>query len=360
MNAKNIYSLSLDQITQSILSDCTQTILVQGDMGTGKSSMLHTLAQELPSHTPCYFDCTTKDVIDLALPNVSELNGIKYIEFVLNEEFGLHHGKPVIIMIDEIGKAKHGLRRALTRLLQEHEIGNTKLPEGSIVFATTNLGEEGLGDILEAHARNRVTMVKSRKPTAEEWIYWGVANGVDPAVLGWVRNTPQVMQSFTEVEDPRDNPYIFHPKAQRESFVTPRSLYAASKWVKQRNVLDDETVTALLIGTIGQRAALDMMSFITLADQLPRMQDIKDDPDNALVPTNAAAICMVVYNALSTIDYDWIDAWMIYLDRLDKEAQGLFANGVAHPKYPKQTVVYSNAKFTDWAMKNQHMFATDK
>jgi hypothetical protein len=69
---------------------------------------------------------------------------------------------------------------------------------------------------------------------------------------------------------------------------------------------------------------------------------------------------MVVYRTLSAIDRDWIDAWMIYMNRLDKEAQGLFANGVRSPKYSKQTLVVTNTKFTAWALQNNYMFAADK
>jgi hypothetical protein len=69
---------------------------------------------------------------------------------------------------------------------------------------------------------------------------------------------------------------------------------------------------------------------------------------------------MVVYRTLSNIDSTWVDAWMDYMVRLDKEAQGLFANGVRQPKYAKQSVVMTNKKFTAWAMANNYMFAADK
>lgn len=48
------------------------------------------------------------------------------------------------------------------------------------------------------------------------------------------------------------------------------------------------------------------------------------------------------------------------MGRLDKEAQGMFANGVRSPKYSKQGLVMTNRKFTDWALKNNYLFAADK
>ena len=80
----------------------------------------------------------------------------------------------------------------------------------------------------------------------------------------------------------------------------------------------------------------------------------------AKVPTSAAAVCMVVYRTLASIERDWLDNWMIYLEKLDKEAQGMFANGVRAPKYGRQSLVMTNKAFTTWAMANGHMFAADK
>jgi hypothetical protein len=69
---------------------------------------------------------------------------------------------------------------------------------------------------------------------------------------------------------------------------------------------------------------------------------------------------MVVYRTLSVVDATWLDAWMTYLNRLEPEAQGLFANGVRQEKYPHRAMVMSNKSFTNWAMANGHMFAADK
>ena len=114
------------------------------------------------------------------------------------------------------------------------------------------------------------------------------------------------------------------------------------------------------MGTLGDRGAIDLMAFVKLAEQLPSLESIKQEPNNAKVPDSAAAVCMVIYRALATIDKDWINAWMDYMQRLDKEAQGMFANGVRAPKYSKQSMVMTNKKFTDWAMANNYMFAADK
>lgn len=359
--ATQMYDLGLDECVDLIAGVGHQrTILAQGHMGTGKTSMLKMLAERFPNHIPVYFDCTTKDLGDLAVPKINDLAGQDYVRFATHEDLGLHLGKPVIVMLDEYGKANPAVRAGLTAFMQERRMGAAKLYEGSIVFATTNLGAEGVGDTLQAHQWNRVTRVRIRKPSHMEWIEWGINNNIDHSLLGWVKDNPQLFQTFEDVKHPDENPYIFHPKATRTSFVTPRSLESASDLLHVRNKMSDKTVVAGLMGTIGDRAAMDLMAFVKLADQLPSLDSIKTDPTNAKVPTSASAVCMVVYRTLSTLDKDWVDAWMVYLNRLDREAQGLFANGVRSPKYSRQAMVMTNRKFTEWAMSNNFLFAADK
>mgnify|MGYP003642224341 FL=1 len=363
MNVENAYALSLDQI---IVLLCTighkRTTLVQGHMGCGKSSLLQMLAEKFPKHIACYFDCTTKDLGDITIPNIAKLDdGTGYVTYLTNEELGAHHNAPVIIMVDEYGKANPAVKLALLRLMLERKIGSYTLHPESIVFATTNLGAENVGDFIPAHGRNRLTVVRCKKPNNLEWISdFGIPNGLDPSIMGWVKDNPQLMYGFEDVPNPSDNPYIFHPMEERAAFVTPRSLHAASDILLGRANMDDHTLTGSLIGTIGSRAATDLMAFVKIGDQLPSLESIKNDPENAKVPTSTSAVCMVVYRTLSAMSREWVDAWMDYLVRLDKEAQGMFVNGVRHAKYTHRKVVMTNAKFTKWCVENNHLFSADK
>ena len=359
--AQQMYALTLDQgvdLAEAVGSK--RTVLFQGDMGTGKSSMLHMLGDRLPTHRKVYFDATTKDLGDIMIPSMQSIEQDGCVRKIPHEELGLHLDGPIILMLDELGKANPAVKNAMLRLILERKIGSYSLHPDSIVFATTNKGSEGVGDMLPPHARNRMTVVQIKKTNHMDWIEWGINNGIDHSLLGWVKDNPHLMASFEDVKDPDENPYIFHPKQQRAAFVTPRSLESASDILKVRGHFDDVTLTAALMGTIGDRGAMDLMAFVSLSDQLPSLQSIKDDPANAKVPSSAAAVCMVVYRTLAAMDKEWLNSWMDYLPRLDTEAQAMFANGVRAPKYSKQSMVMTNKKFTEWAMKNNHLYTADK
>ena len=331
------------------------TIMVEGHMGSGKSSMLRALSKALPDYHTGYFDMACLDLGDLMLPAVQHEH--RETEFYPNALFGMRHGDtPHIYMFDEFGKASRPLQTAVLPVLLERRVGLRKIHPASLIFATTNLGAEGVGDLLQAHARNRMVVVQMRKPTADEWIEnFAVDAGIMPEVMAWVRETPQVMQGFEDVEKPEDNPYIFHPKAVRPAFVTPRSLEKASDILKKRSYLQEDTVIHALRGTVGDRAALDLRSFVALADKLPAWKSVISDPKNCPVPSNPAAAVMLMFTAVSRIEADTMAPFMTYMQRMPKEAQALFCFH-AMKSQAKAPIVSTNKQFTAYAMANSYLY----
>lgn len=361
--ATQMYALSSQEMAQGIAAGGhLRSVLVEGPIGIGKTYLQRVLAKMLPTHTPVYFDCSTKDLGDITIPDIMHMDdGTGFVRYVTNEELGAHHDKPIILMIDELGKCNPAVLLSLLRVILERKIGSYTLHPESIVFCTTNLGAEGVGDILPAHARNRITVAEMAKPTWDQWIEWGLANGIDHTLLGWCRNNEKAFADFRDFSDPEANDYIHHPRSTRTAFVTPRSLEAASDWMKlyAGGKFSDKVLTSYLMGTIGTAATGDLMAFTRLADQMPTIDSIKDDPQNALIPTSVGGVMMVVYKVLASLEREWVDAWMVYMDRLSTEAQGVFINATRVPDYPKQKLLSRNRKFTDWCVANQYLFTAD-
>jgi hypothetical protein len=360
INAQNLFALNINQVLNLILSNPEDTVLVQGEMGSAKSALLGMLGAKLPTHKQIYLDCNNMGVEDTFIPNFNMIDSQGVVSMVPNEQLGLHLNQPIILMIDEYGKGNEGLKNMLTRIMNEHEAHGYKLHPDSYVFATTNLGVESLGDLIKAHQRNRVTVVTMRKATPDEFITYGVNVGLNPSVLGWVREFPHCLASCVNNANPEENEYAYHPRSTRKAFVTQRSLSRASRWVDRAHLLDEQTLTAALIGTIGERAALDMAAFIQLAAELPKLMQIKDEPFTAKVPTNSSAICMVVFRLLGALERDWVDQCIDYVQRLPKEAQHVFFNTARDKDYKNRDAVMRNAKFGRWAIANNAAFTADK
>ena len=333
------------------------TILVSGHTGTGKSSILKELAILNPNHTPCYLDVTVMDTGDFLIPKIRTINGDEVCSFIPNENIGFHLGKPIILLLDEIGKASKSVMNCCLRLMLERSLGVYDLPEGSIVFATTNLGTEGLGDNIPAHARNRVCNIKMRKPTVDEW-RWNFAQnaGVDPVVIASAVEYPSCFSSFEDYEVAGQNQYIYDPRSPASSFVTPRSLEKASDILKKCRDVPEPVLYHLLTGVVGERFTADMMNILKLDNQMPNYFDIINHPMTTPIPSNGAAICLVISKIQQNVNQETFDNAMVYIERLPKEAQALYAMSIMSNKSPKRSIAVSNKKFTAWAVKNGHYF----
>ena len=331
----------------------TNTILLRGEKGIGKSSIMKMLPEFLGAgYEYAYFDMGNKSEGDTAIPFPDRER--KVMEFFVNTALKLHTGKPVVIMLDEFGKAPRSIQNMMHTLLEvdNKRIQDTFLPEGSIVFLTTNLAEEGLGDALLDHSIDRLTVVEVAKPTADEWKMWATENDVHPAVIAWVDQTPTVLASFRDSDFDSDNPYVYNPKRVQGKFITPRSLELASNVVWARKNVSSNALFCALVGTIGTVGANDLAAYLTYQDEIPTRDAILASPKSAPIPTSVGAIITLLFNLERAVDADTITPIMEYITRLEAEHQAVFCTTLARSP-SKQPFAFRNKSFTDWARENQ-------
>ena len=340
----------------SLVQHCGEdvTFIFQGEMGIGKSYMLYELGKRMPQYTCMYAEMPTFDVSDMSgVPFTETTNGVKVTRFAPNAMLNIQGANPVLFMADEVGKAMRPVQNSVLRLLHEKKVGEYSLPEGSIVFGTTNLSAEGLGDHVQSHAQNRVSFITVRKPNAEEWLPWAADNGIHPVISSWVKKFPMCLASYTDGDG---NPYIYYPHKTARAFVTPRSLHKASHILHKRKHISDNAAYAAIAGCVGESAARDIMSFAQVDDRLPAWETIVANPKTAPVPEpeDFAALFITVFSAIMLVEAKTFDAWLEYCERLPKEYQGVFALNIVTTN--KRTIAHNNRSFVKWATANEWMF----
>lgn len=326
-----------------------RTVLIEGEAGLGKTSILYELAKDRDyagHHVVKPIDCTQLADGSVWMPDIDRVNGVS--RELPNERFGVNNSNrrgvdgstPVVLCLDEIAKARQSIKDIIAPIVYERRIGEYHLPEGSVVFACTNLSVEGLGDSMQAHLRNRLVRVQMRKPTKDEWINdFAISNGLHEAVLATTEEFPMVFDSFMDYMPggnnagkklAQENPYIFNPNAQQDAWVTPRSLHAASDILHESAALDDVTLEAALSGTVGRAFAAQMASYIRFGKQLPSFERVCNDPEGAPMPSNPAAQIVLAFKLLTqTQDRDQAQAVTTYIKRSNSEMRTLFATNVS-------------------------------
>jgi hypothetical protein len=265
-----------------------------------------------------------------------------------NSRFGIGKGqtKPVLLMLDELGKAARPVLNMLLPVILEHRLGDVSLPTGSIVFATTNLDTDGVGDNIPSHAANRMTVLDMANPTCDEWLGWAANNNVAPEVMAFARDYPQVFERYDMLDAKDANPYIFNPMTgNTKAFCSPRSLEKASYLVGQRDVIGDALLPALA-GTVGEAAARDLEANVMLADEMPRFTAIMADPLACKLPGGVGAYFLMAFSLAGRATPENLSAIMTYVGRFESfEASTLFLTQLASNK-AKVGFACKNAAFT--------------
>ena len=246
------------------------TVILEGEPGIGKSSVLPKLHELLgvDDYIPVYIDCPVIGDGDLIM-RIPDKDS-KQLETYLSSLLRLNEGKPVIIMLDEFLKVNKLMKTMFTRLMLDRILGDVPLPDGSIVFATSNLRSDGVGDTIEGHVGNRVMRVPVRKANHKEFLTYLAATGASSVLRALVSIKPMLCASYVGMSQDRlkDNPYIYNPTSGNSTYASPRSMCKADHIIKQSKVLGERLTKIALIGTVGEAAAELFSAFIMMEKDL--------------------------------------------------------------------------------------------
>lgn len=340
--------VTLEDAAQIIAAtgDTTTTVLL-GEPGVGKSSLRHNILSILGwSEDQCvYLDAPLLDFPDFYMPDVVGGKTMK----AYADEWHLDSDKPQLYMIDEIGKMAGIAKPMITRFMLERTVSSKPIPKGSIIFATSNLSTDGVGDSFPAHMNNRVSTLQISKPNADSVVEFGTAHGMNGTLIYFVRENPEVCASYVELDEEgqRNNKYIFNPKHNTKAFVSNRSLWMASRTLDKMElgVLNKTQAMAHICGAIGAPATAELWATVELAESLPTRKSIYSEPSKARLPDNVAAQLLLATRLASGLDNDNADATTEYMSRLEAEIQAVAGRLIFKSK---PTVAMRSAAMRSW------------
>lgn len=329
------------------------TYLFRGEPGIGKSTLHSRAKRELGDDEwdHIYIDWSSIDMGDLFIRAPNRDTG--ELEFFPSSLVKPKSNKKKFIMIDELGKGDKLLLKLAMRLVLEHQWGDYKLPEGSVVFCTTNNPSDNVGDFLHAHGTNRVTLINIQKPTEKVWLPWASENGVSAVIRAWVAMNPRCLASYLDGGQD-ENPYIFNPNHRGQgAFVSPRSLAKADHAVRARDDVGDKLTQAALAGTIGAAAAESMAAFMSLEKELISIKKVLENPDGVDVPEKPAALFLMMFNAIDSIEtQDDLSKFMRFVNRLrSSEVQAVFFTMLLQSNRTAR-IAKNNQQVMEWAKDN--------
>jgi hypothetical protein len=306
--------------------------LLVGPPGVGKTEIVEQVADALN------FECiVTHPVVDdpvdyKGMPAVIQGDTGARAQFLPFGELSrmVEATVPTLVLMDDLGQAPPAVQAAIMQLVLARRINGHAISEHVTFAAATNRRED------KAAVTGLITPLLDRFATVinvefdlDDWIAWGLDNGMPVELLAFARLKHQVIGKFEASKDMKKSP-------------TPRSLAGLGHLVNM-GLLDPEVVTGA-IGDLGN----EFLSFHNMWRLIPDRNEIYLNPDRVPVPEEPS----VLYALMGSLSYGAsvgnIDATVRYLARVSPEFSVFcIKDAVARDK----SLAHTRA-FNEWARAN--------
>jgi len=236
-------------------------LFLWGPPGIGKSELVENITKDLGGY-----------MIDLRLGQM-EPTDIRGIPFYNKDSGKMDWAPPVelpddelasqypvvVLFLDELNSAAPSVQSAAYQLILNRRIGKYKLPDNVVMVAAGNReSDKGVTYRMPTPLANRF-IHQEMKVDFASWQEWAVLHKIHKDVVGYLSFAKQDL-------------YDFDAKSASRAFATPRS------WSFVSELLDDEcdndTLTNLIAGTVGEGLAVKFMAHRKVASKMPNPADI--------------------------------------------------------------------------------------
>lgn len=242
-------------------------LMVWGPPGAGKSSIIQAVANR-EGIGFIDFRLSQVEPVDLRglpVPNKEE----KSVEWFVTAEFPRDPKSRGILLFDEISAADRSLQVAAYELILDRRLGKLySLPDGWLVVAAGNRTEDrAVATTMSSALANRFMHVEI-DPSSADWIEWGAANDIHPAVLGFIKTRPE---------------NLFSTKNQNleRGWPSPRSWHRVSEMCKiydKQKTNNYYLLEKIVYGLVGNSAGIDFMTYYKLNEEFDDILEYMTNP----------------------------------------------------------------------------------
>lgn len=284
--------------------------LLVGEPGVGKTDIVEQAAMgadaDLIISHPAVGDPT--DVKGLPWPgkNKKEATFLPFGDLAK----ALNAKKPTVWFLDDLGQATPAVQAAYMQLLLARRVNEHVLPDCVTLLAATNgrSHRAGVSGILEP-VKSRFVTIVNVEPDLDDWCMWAFNANVPVEVISFLRFRQELLNKFEPTADMANSP-------------SPRTWTNVGKLMKAG--LPAELEMEAFSGSVGKAAAGEFVGFLKMFRELPNLDAILLDPDQARIPEGPSALyatCVGLANKASASNFARVHR---YAERLLDGSKGEF------------------------------------
>jgi hypothetical protein len=166
----------------------------------------------------------------------------------------------VVLFLDEMNSAAPSVQSAAYQLILNRRVGKYRLPDNVVMVAAGNReSDKGVTYRMPTPLANRFVHQEMRVDF-DSYQAWAVNNNIHKDVIGYLSFAKQDL-------------YDFDAKSASRAFATPRTWSFVSEFLADDSS-DDDTLTNLIAGTVGEGLAVKFMAHRRVAGRMPNPRDI--------------------------------------------------------------------------------------
>jgi hypothetical protein len=166
----------------------------------------------------------------------------------------------VVLFLVELNSAAPSVQSAAYQLILNRRIGKYRLPDNVVMVAAGNReSDKGVTYRMPTPLANRF-LHQEMKVDFASWQEWAVTHNIHKDVVGYLSFAKQDL-------------YDFDAKSASRAFATPRTWTFVSELLAD-NDNDDDTLTNLIAGTVGEGLAVKFMAHRKVSGRMPQPEDI--------------------------------------------------------------------------------------
>jgi len=309
-------------------------LLIKGSPGIGKTQILtqaclETGTELIVSH-PVVSDPTDYKGLPFPTKDGTEATFLPFGDLLKL----INADKPTVFFLDDIGQASSSVQASLMHLLLARRINGHAVSEHVVFLAATNRRQDraAVQGILEP-VKSRFAAILELEVNVDDWVDWAIVQGLPVELIAFVRFRPNLLHDFKPTADIINSP-------------NPRTVAAVGMMMNAG--LPKDTEYEMISGAAGEGFAAEFLGFLKIYRDLPDIEKLIADPENAIVP-DEPSVLFAVCGALSAKgNKKNLSNIIKFTDRLPGEFQVLLIKDAI-----KRNKSLSNTKeFSAWAIKH--------
>lgn len=212
-----------------------------------------------------------------------------------------------LLFLDEATSAPPAIQAAAYKLILDRMVGSHHLHKNVAIVCAGNLETDN------AIVQPMSTALQSRLVHLqlivdhEEWVNWGMSNGIDHRITDYIKFMPGHL-------------YTFKPDHTDKTYACPRTWEFANRVINAVNV-DSKDSLPMLAGTLSEGVAREFIGFCKIYKTLPKMADILRSPKTIDIPVEPSVLFALTGSISHNATEDNISDLMAFVNRLPVEFQ---------------------------------------